>query len=196
LNDKFWQGNRFLQQGYLSVADLITVLFTSGIAGVSIGHSAPFIAAVAQAGAAASRIFAVIERKSPIDPASDTGVKLDSVSGAIEFKEITMRYPSRPSQLVFDKFNLSIEPGKTLAIVGPSGSGKTTVFSLLERLYSPIQGQITLDDHSINDLNLGWLRSQMGLVYQDNFLFNTSIFQNIAYGLGPQYTKVEPCLFS
>lgn len=178
------------------MADLITVLFTSGIAGVSLGHSAPFVAAISQAGAAASPIFAVIERKSPIDPTSHIGLTPESISGAIEFRNVRMRYPSRPNQLILDNFNLSVESGKTLAIVGPSGSGKSTLFSLLERLYLPTQGSIALDGHSINDLNIKWLRSQIGFVSQDNFLFNTSIYNNIAYGLGLQYNKVDRIIFA
>lgn len=155
-----------------------------------LGHSAPFIAAVAQAGAAATRIFTVIERPSPIDPMADKGKTLDNVRGAISFHGVKFRYPSRQNQTVLDEFNLEIPAGKTVAIVGPSGSGKTTILSLLERFYLPLRGRITLDGTSIADLNLRWLRSQISIVPQDIFLFNTSIYQNIAYGLGPKYKQV------
>ncbi|KAH8879222.1 ATP-binding cassette transporter [Thozetella sp. PMI_491] len=187
----FWQGNRFMQQGNIIISDLITVLFTSGLAGVLLGHSAPFIAAVAQAGAAASRILATIERQSPIDSMGEEGETLATVSGAIEFEDVRLAYPSRPSQLVLESFNLSITAGKTVAVVGPSGSGKTTLLSLLERFYSPLQGDITLDGRSIKDFNLKWLRSQIGLVAQDNFLFDTTVFENIAFGLGQDYGKLN-----
>lgn len=170
------------------------MLFTSGIAGVLLGHSAPFMAAVAQAGAAATRIFAIIERQSPIDPMADTGEKLDHVTGAISFQGVKFIYPSRQNQTVLDDFNLEIPAGQTVAVVGQSGSGKTTILSLLERFYLPLQGRITLDGSPIEVLNLRWLRSQIGMVAQDIFLFNTSIYQNIAYGLGHEYNKV--CKFT
>ncbi|KAF4636594.1 hypothetical protein G7Y89_g1486 [Cudoniella acicularis] len=187
----FWQGNRFLQQGYSSTSDTVTVLFTAGLAGVMIGHSAPFIAAVAQAGTAATRIFATIERHSPIDPLSQDGKTIDDVTGAIEFKDVKFVYPSRPDRTIFDGFHLTIPAGKTVAIVGPSGSGKSTIFSLIERLYPLLRGSITLDGCPIDELNTRWLRSQIGAVSQDNFLFNTSIYDNIAYGLGSELDKLS-----
>lgn len=155
-----------------------------------IGHSAPFIAAVAQAGAAATRIFETIERHSPTDPLSKDGQTIEDVSGAIEFRDVKFIYPSRPDRTILDGFHLTIPAGKTVAIVGPSGSGKSTIFSLVERLYPLLRGSITLDGCPIDDLNIRWLRSQIGVVSQDNFLFNTSIYDNIAYGLGCKLEQV------
>lgn len=121
---------------------------------------------------------------------SDDGITIDSVEGAIEFKQVKFKYPSRPDQTILDGFNLSIPAGKTVAIVGPSGSGKTTLFSLIERFYTILAGEIQLDGHPIETLNIRWFRSQIGLVAQDNFLFNTTVFQNIAYGLTARFEKV------
>jgi len=166
------------------------------MAGALLGHAAPFISAVAQAAAAAPRIFATIERPSVIDPMSDAGVRLSQADGEIAFQNLKFVYPSRPNQVIFENLDLEISAGKTVAIVGPSGSGKTTLFSLLERLYLPVHGQITLDGHPIEELNLSWLRSQIGLVAQDNFIFNTTIYENIAYGLGPQYGSVSTPIVS
>jgi ATP-binding cassette subfamily B (MDR/TAP) protein 1 len=173
---------------------MTTVLFCTITAGGLLANAAPFIAAVAQAGASASRIFTTIERPSPIDPLSSQGEMLDKVEGNIEFHRVRMAYPSRPNQTILDDFNLVVPAGKTAAVVGPSGSGKTTLFALLERLYLPLDGDITLDGSSVSDLNLRWFRSQIGFVSQDNFLFNTSIYDNIAYGLGVNYDKVRRCI--
>ena len=84
--------------------------------------------------------------------------------------------------VVLDSLNLSISSGKTLALVGPSGCGKSTIVSLLERFYDPSKGKMTLDGRDIRDLNIRWLRSQIGIVSQEPVLFDTSIAENIRYG--------------
>ena len=75
-----------------------------------------------------------------------------------------------------------LKSGQTLALVGPSGCGKSTVVSLLERFYDPASGSLKLDGIDCRDLQLGWLRSQIGLVSQEPVLFDTSIADNIRYG--------------
>lgn len=167
------------------------MVFASALSGILLGHSAPFVAAVSQAGAAASRVCAIIDRVSSIDPLSEKGIIPDHVEGAIEFKHVKFKYPSRPDQIIFEDLSLSIPAGKTTAIVGPSGSGKTTLFSLIEHFYPTLQGEIKLDGRPIDTLNTRWLRSHIGLVSQDNLLFNTSVLENIAYGLGVEYEKVR-----
>ena len=72
--------------------------------------------------------------------------------------------------------------GKTLALVGPSGCGKSTVVSLIERLYDPVGGDLSLDGTDLRDLNIRWLRSQIGIVSQEPVLFDASIADNIRYG--------------
>lgn len=155
-----------------------------------LGHSAPFVAAVVQAAAAANRIFATIERHSPIDPLSQDGKTLASIAGEIEFKDVKFVYPSRPDRTILEGFHLTIPARKTVAIVGSSGSGKSTIFSLIDRLYPSLRGSITLDGCPIDQLNIQWLRSHIGAVSQDNFLFDTSIYHNIAYGFGSKLSKV------
>ena len=78
--------------------------------------------------------------------------------------------------------DVSIEQGQTLALVGPSGCGKSTIVSLLERFYDPKSGRLTLDGKDLRDLNIRWLRSQIGIVSQEPVLFDTSIAENIRYG--------------
>ena len=77
---------------------------------------------------------------------------------------------------------MSVKPGQTLALVGPSGCGKSTVVSLIERFYDPLSGSLTLDGSDLKDLNISWLRSQVGIVSQEPVLFDTSIAENIRYG--------------
>ena len=100
----------------------------------------------------------------------------------MEAESLTFRYPSRPDVTVLNSLGLSVSPGKTLALVGPSGCGKSTIVSLLERFYDPSSGQLKLDGVDLCDLNIRWLRSQIGIVSQEPVLFDTTIAENIRYG--------------
>ena len=97
-------------------------------------------------------------------------------------KSVHFSYPTRPDVPVLQGLSVSVKPGQTLALVGPSGCGKSTVVSLLERLYDPLQGSLTLEGVDLRDLNLKWLRSQIGMVSQEPVLFDVSIADNIRYG--------------
>lgn len=132
---------------------------------------------------AAKKVFNTIDRVSPIDPESVEGKTLETVEGNIEFKNIKFIYPSRPSALILPEFNLVIPAGKTTALVGSSGSGKSTVVGLVERFYDPIGGEVLLDGHNIQGLNLRWLRQQVALVQQEPVLFSCTIFENVCHGL-------------
>ncbi|OCK83169.1 P-loop containing nucleoside triphosphate hydrolase protein [Lepidopterella palustris CBS 459.81] len=184
----FWQGSRFIHSHELTVSQLLTVTMSMMIAGISIGHILPHIGAFGLAAAAAAKIFNTIERKSPIDPESDSGVKPDKVTGKIEFKNINLVYPSRPDTRILDDFSLLIPAGKMTAIVGASGSGKSTLFGLIERFYLPLAGEVLLDGINISALNLRWLRRNISLVSQEPVLFSTTIYESIAHGLvGTEY---------
>lgn len=111
-----------------------------------------------------------------------TGKKLDKLEGHIQFKDVYFSYPSRPDVVIFNKLCLDIPSGKIVALVGGSGSGKSTVISLIERFYEPLSGEILIDRHKIQVLDLKWLRQQIGLVNQEPALFATSIRENILYG--------------
>ncbi|VAH10113.1 unnamed protein product [Triticum turgidum subsp. durum] len=91
-------------------------------------------------------------------------------------------YPSRPEQLIFDRFSMHVSSGTTMAIVGESGSGKTTVINLVERFYDPQAGEVLIDGMNIKSFKLEWMRGKIGLVNQEPVLFMTSIKENIAYG--------------
>ncbi|KAI9044893.1 ABC transporter ATP-binding protein [Aspergillus affinis] len=185
----FWQGNRFLQNGDATLGEIVTVLLTCTMAGVVLGQSAPFAASVMQAKAISAEIYATIEQVSPIDPLSTSGETLGSVTGDIEFRKVKFAYPSRHTNIVLNEFTMRIKPGKSTAVVGPSGAGKSTLIALVERLYDPLDGNILLDGRPIDQLNLRWMRSQIGLVPQEPFLFNASIYDNILYGLGAEAEK-------
>ena len=89
-------------------------------------------------------------------------------------------YPTRKETQVFKGFNLKIPAGKTVALVGPSGSGKSTTVQLIERFYDPTSGTVSLDGVDLKDINVSWLRQQIGLVSQEPKLFATTIGENIS----------------
>jgi ATP-binding cassette subfamily B (MDR/TAP) protein 1 len=107
-------------------------------------------------------------------------------------RQVKHIYPSRPDVVILQDFHLAVPAGSTVAITGASGSGKSTVIALLERFYEPVAGEVLIDGHNIDGLNIHWLRQQIGLVPQDPTLFSTTVEANILHGLrgaGDQYTS-------
>lgn len=127
----------------------------------------------------AESIFSFLDEKTEID---DGTIAPKSILGKVEFRNLSFTYPQTNKQTL-KSINLTIEAGKTVALVGHSGSGKSTLASLLPRFYQYDQGQILIDDIEINQLTLKSLRSHIALVTQEVTLFNDSIYNNIAYGL-------------
>jgi ATP-binding cassette subfamily B (MDR/TAP) protein 1 len=139
--------------------------------------------AVTQGCAAAAKLYATIDRVPAIDSANPSGEKPTTVSGEITFDSVKFHYPSRPSIPILKGLSLTFRAGKTSALVGASGSGKSTIVNLVERFYDPTEGTVRVDGKDLKDLNLKWLRSQIGLVSQEPTLFGTSIQENVAHGL-------------
>jgi ATP-binding cassette subfamily B protein len=105
-----------------------------------------------------------------------------AAQGAVSFKNITFRYPSRPEHTALDNFSLEIQPGEAVALVGPSGAGKSTTFQLLLRFFEAQRGTITFDGIDVADLEPEELRKHIALVAQDPVIFSGTIADNIRYG--------------
>ena len=130
---------------------------------------------------AASLIYQVIERKPEIDSLSDEGEKPLMLDGDIDFKGVQFNYPSRPDVDILKDITFSVKKGETVALVGSSGCGKSTCIQLTQRFYDPSAGGVYIDGRDIKDLNLRWLRSNIGIVGQEPALFDCSIAENIRY---------------
>ncbi|KAJ5212040.1 GTPase-activating protein [Penicillium cinerascens] len=179
----FWMGSRFLVDGSVGLAQILTIQMAIMMGAFALGNITPNIQAITSAVAAANKIYATIDRVSPLDPLSTEGQMLEELQGSVELKNIRHIYPSRPEVVVMDDVSLLIPAGKTTALVGASGSGKSTIIGLVERFYDPVGGCVHIDGHDIKDLNLRWLRQQISLVSQEPTLFATTIFGNIKHGL-------------
>ncbi|THH04768.1 hypothetical protein EW145_g5279, partial [Phellinidium pouzarii] len=144
---------------------------------------APEMQAISQARGAAAKLWATIDRVPTIDTESTGGLKPEDVFGEIVLEHIDFSYPSRPDVPIVKDLSISFPAGKTAALVGASGSGKSTIVSLVERFYDPLSGSVKLDGVDLCELNVRWLRSQIGLVSQEPVLFATTIKGNVAHGL-------------
>lgn len=113
---------------------------------------------------------------------------LENVKGDVSFEKVSFSYPD--GKKVLDGLSFDIEAGKTLALVGPSGGGKTTICHLIPRFYEVCGGRITIDGHDTRDVTLESLRKNIGIVSQDVFLFDSTIYDNIAYGC-PDATREQ-----
>ncbi|MCM1543188.1 MAG: ATP-binding cassette domain-containing protein, partial [Blautia sp.] len=116
-------------------------------------------------------------------------VELKNPRGNIVFEDVSFEYPDDHNQ-VFSNLNLEIKPGEKVAIVGPSGGGKTTLCNLIPRFYDVSKGKITLDGEDVKRFTLKSLRSSIGIVQQDVYLFSGTIYENISYGR-PGATREE-----
>lgn len=172
----FFYGIRLLLQGEIgSGGTILTVLFSVLIGTSSITMIAPSIGEITKAAGAAQGIFEMIDRKSLIDPLAEGGQRPDKVVGTISLKNISFSYPSRPTVRVLDNLSVDFEAGKVTAIVGASGSGKSTIVGLITRWFDPESGSILFDGVDIKDLNVRWLRKNMGFVQQVSPLLRQSV---------------------
>ena len=164
-----------------NVGSVVTAIFGILNGGLQIGQSSTYAEAVSTAKAAAVQIFRVIDRVPPIDSFSSQGDKPSSCEGNISFSNVFFKYPARKEVQILDNFSLDILKGKTVALVGPSGCGKSTCIQLIQRLYDPEAGTVTMDGKDLKSLNVGWLRDHIGIVGQEPVLFDCTIKENIKY---------------
>ena len=130
---------------------------------------------------AAERIFDIMDTPSEITDRE--GAKpLPTVSGEVMFDHVSFAYTDEPDRLVLHDVSFTAKPGETIALVGPTGAGKTTIVNLISRFYDATRGQVLIDGYNLQDVTLKSLRSQMGVMTQDTFLFTGTIRENILLG--------------
>ena len=134
---------------------------------------------VQQSLAGAQRVFEILDR--PIEIQSPpNGRRLSRAHGSIEFDEVSFEY--QPGQPVLEEIRLRIEPGQHVAVLGGTGEGKTTLLNLIPRFYDATAGRVLVDGIDVSHLNLEDLRRNVGVVFQENFLFSDTVAANISFG--------------
>lgn len=134
---------------------------------------------IQQALASSERVFELLDTEPAIQEKPDA-VALDRLEGQVAFHDVSFDYGNGIP--VLRNIDLEVKPGEMIAFVGPSGAGKTTVTNLIPRFYDPSSGSLEIDGHDLRNVALKSLRSQMGIVQQDPFLFNDTVRNNIGYG--------------
>ncbi|MEG2288991.1 MAG: ABC transporter ATP-binding protein [Clostridium sp.] len=129
--------------------------------------------------AAAERIFEIMNVVPTINE-MEGSIDMPTIKGTVEFKKVTFEYEKDIQ--VLHNVSFKIKPGENIALVGPTGAGKTTITSLISRFYDATEGEVLIDGKDVSKVNLYSLRSQMGVMLQDTFLFSDSIKENIRYG--------------
>lgn len=129
--------------------------------------------------AGAERIFDFID-EDPTFTERDGAQDIPALQGEVIFDDVWAEY--KPGEPVLRGVNLHTRPGQTVAIVGPTGAGKTTILNMIPRFYDVSQGDVTIDGHNVRDITRTSLRSQIGIVLQDAFLFSDTVMNNIRYG--------------
>ena len=174
-----WYGGHLVMNGYFTLGQLIAFQM---IAGQAMGPMTKLLTiwpTVQQTGLALERIGDILN--TPIEPVlmPNIGKRSRRLTGSIQLKDINFRY-RMDTPLVLKDINLEIQPGEKIGIVGRSGSGKSTLTNVVQFMYQPESGDILFDGLSIKEINIAWLRSQIGVVMQENYLFDSSIRDNIA----------------
>jgi ATP-binding cassette subfamily B protein len=138
--------------------------------------------------AALEKIFQLLDVR-PTLTDSPEAIELPRIEGEIRFEDISFAYPrgrgsedGEPAVLALDGVSLQVEPGETIALVGATGAGKSTMAKLVARFYDPSEGRVLVDEHDLREISSSSLRSQMGIVPQEAFLFSGTIRENIAFG--------------
>lgn len=140
--------------------------------------------------ASMGRLNKIFETEPAVRP-PENPVPLAEPRGAVEFRNVSFRYPGT-ERLVLEDVSFSADPGQTVAVVGPTGSGKSTLVTLIPRIYDVTSGRVLVDGVDVRDLDSGELRSLIGMVPQDPFLFSATIEENIGLGIGLDLGAEEP----
>lgn len=171
--------------GWLSASGVVTI----GVVVAFFSYARNFFSGVSQlsalyadtqtALAGGERVFALLDTVADVTDAPGASVLRD-VEGRIDFEDVRFAYATGPE--ILHGVDLHVEPGTTLAIVGPTGAGKSTLVNLVARFYDPTGGTVRLDGHDLRDVTMGSLRSRLGIVLQEPFLFGGTVEDNIRYG--------------
>lgn len=181
-------GALFMLDGRIAAPEFVAYLLYVTILFATIRKIVEFAEQFQRGMTGIERFFEIMDTEPEIKD-SENAKDLENVKGDIEFRNVTFAY-SEKAEEVLKNVSFKIKAGENVALVGPSGAGKTTICSLIPRFYECTEGEILIDDNSIKDATLYSLRTNIGVVQQDVYLFSGSVYDNIEYGR-PGATKEE-----
>lgn len=185
-----WNGTQEVLQQHLSVGELVMFVSYLALFYVPINQIHSVNHMLQHALAASERVFEVLDIVPEVQDRPGLKAPVARLTGEIEFRDVQFDY--RPDAPILRNVNISVRAGERVALVGPSGAGKSTTLKLLTRFYDVTGGAITIDGYDLRSLPLTFLRSQIGLVQQEPFLFNGTVRENILYGnLSAGHDEVE-----
>ena len=166
-------------RGQASVGEIVAFMGFATLLIARLEGAVGFVSHMVMQAPALEQFFTVMDARSSV-PEKPNAIALGRVEGAVRFEQLAFAYPGGPR--ILDGIEFDAPPGRTIALVGQTGAGKSTAMSLLQRLWDPVEGRITLDGHDLRDLSLDSLRRNIGVVFQESLLFNRSIRDNLLVG--------------
>lgn len=209
----YWWGSRFIMRGEYSQTQFFIVLISMLVSAQLWATMFNLAPEFSRAHSAMSRTMNVISlgstkditkvasgapgaRNPDVEATAEPSEPLPVQTGdnrgvAIRFDKVSFAYPNRPDVPVLDEVSFTIQPGQFVGLVGPSGAGKSTIMSLVQRLYNPTTGTISLDDRDISSINTSAFRDSIALVPQDPTLFNGTVRFNVSLGASPGHEATD-----
>ena len=175
-----WNGAQEVLQTHLSVGELVMFMSYLALFYVPINQIHSVNHMLQHALAASERVFEILDIVPEVKDQPDARVPAPRLTGEIEFRHVHFHY--RPDAPILNDVSLIVKAGERVALVGPSGAGKSTTLKLLTRLYDVTGGAITIDAYDLRSMPVAFVRSQIGLVQQEPFLFNGTVRENLLYG--------------
>eukprot|EP00931_Biecheleriopsis_adriatica_P061611 TRINITY_DN3704_c0_g1_i7.p1 TRINITY_DN3704_c0_g1~~TRINITY_DN3704_c0_g1_i7.p1 ORF type:complete len:1293 (-),score=288.25 TRINITY_DN3704_c0_g1_i7:505-4383(-) len=183
----FWFMGFLIKEGRTTFDDGQRAFMGILYAAMGAGMASALTGDLAKAKVAAHDMFEIIDRQTLINGLEPSGLLPEQTSqvGRIEFQDVNFAYPFRPDVQVLKGVSFVLQAGQSAGVVGPSGSGKSTIMSMIQRFYDPQGGSVLIgsDRMKLNEINVRWWRRHVGFVGQEPILFDTTVLENVKYGL-------------
>lgn len=179
----YWAGIKMIGAEYVSVGTLVAFGTYISMFWNPVMNLSNFYNQIITNLTAAERIFEILDTEPDIEDEAEVE-ELPEIQGSVEFDHVSFTYDEGTSAetKVLENVSFQIKPGETIALVGPTGAGKSTIVNLISRFYDIQKGSILIDGYDVQKVSIQSLRQQMGVMTQDNFIFQGTIRENIAYG--------------
>ena len=176
-----WVGGRLVVEGVITIGNIAEFIIYVTLMTWPVASMGFVITMIQRASASMSRLSAILDTKPDIDDSDVTDTSLTQVTGALAFENVGFQY-NEEGPWVLDDISFQVPAGSTLAIVGRTGSGKSTLVEMIARLFDPTKGTVKIDGHNARHFPVQVLRSAIGYVPQEVFLFSDTVANNIAFG--------------